>query len=136
MWQLPYMQGIALDSGSYVKLEVNVSVPGSYRILTNTVNGYRFSDSGTFTVKGPQTIRLFSKGTPLHSGTELFTVRAGTSSCGFSVPVLPVVVTAFRSLDNGFNGTRRSIHVLLCEGYWSCFLQRNEPGHRLRRTNN
>jgi len=93
-----YMEGIELDSGSYVKLGVNVVVPGRYTIFTNTVNGYRFSDSGTFTVKGPQTIRLSSKGSPLHSGTDLFTVPAGASSCGFSVPVLPVVVTANNDL--------------------------------------
>ena len=93
-----YIQGIELDTSSYVKVAVNVITPGSYTISTNTVNGYSFSDTGTFAVAGPQTIRLSSKGAPLNSGTNKFIITAGAFSCGFSVTVLPVAITANNDL--------------------------------------
>src|SRR4249920_586493 len=35
-----YIKGAILDTGSYVKIAVNVTVAGPYTISTNTVNGY------------------------------------------------------------------------------------------------
>lgn len=83
-----YIEGIILDTTSKVKLNVNVVSTGTYNIATNTINGYTFSASGSFTNTGIQTIFLNATGTPADAGTNVFTVIAGNSNCSFSVDVL------------------------------------------------
>ena len=102
-----YIKGLPLDTGNYVKIAVNVTVPGTYSISTNAVNGYGYSAAGTFTAKGPQTVYLASSGAPLNSGTDIFTVTAGASSCVFSVTVLTVVTT-----------TNNDLFPLTMNSYW------------------
>ena len=87
-----YVKGSTLDTASKVKLSVNVTSPGTYTISTNTVNGYSFSGSGSFSATGVQTISLAASGTPVNQGTNVFTVTAGTSSCTFSVTVLAAII--------------------------------------------
>ena len=93
-----YIKNVLLDTGSYIKVSVNVVVPGSYTISTNTVNGYSFSTTGTFTATGSQTVHLAPAGAPLNPGIDMFTITAGASSCVFSVTVLAVVTTANNDL--------------------------------------
>jgi hypothetical protein len=71
-----------------VTVQVNVTAIGSYNISTNTVNGYSFSAVGNFTTTGVQTVTLKGSGTPGGTGTNSFTVTAGTSTCNFSVNVI------------------------------------------------
>lgn len=91
-----YVKDVTLTAGNTVTVGVNVTVAGTYSITTNTVNGYSFSGSGTFSVTGPQTVILSGTGKPLAVGTNNFTTTAGTSNCPFSITVLatppPVVV--------------------------------------------
>jgi hypothetical protein len=88
-----YIKGITLDTSAKVKISLNVTTPGTYSITTNTVNSYKYSSSGTFSSTGNQTILLSASGTPVNSGTDVFTVTTQNSSCSFSVNVLlPVVV--------------------------------------------
>ena len=88
-----FARGSALDTFSKVSISVNVTTPGSYAISTNTVNGYKFSASGTFAAAGNQTVVLIPAGTPVSTGTDAFTVNGSNTNCGFSITVLdPVVV--------------------------------------------
>lgn len=87
-----YVKGVGMDTFSKVTISVNVTVPGKYGIVTNTVNGYSFTGGGAFTTTGVQTITLYAKGIPTADGTDIFTVTAGSTSCTFDVVVLPGVV--------------------------------------------
>lgn len=69
---------------------VNVTQVGTYSITTNSLNGYSFSTSGTFTTTGPQFVTLKSAGTPIAAGTNNFTLTGGTSNCSAAVTVLPL----------------------------------------------
>jgi hypothetical protein len=86
-----YIQGYSLDTSNKIKIRVNVTIPGSYEILTDTVNGYSFSSSGTFLTTGIQTISLTGSGMPVNNGTDMFTVKAGSSICNFPVTVFTIV---------------------------------------------
>ncbi|GAA4748921.1 hypothetical protein GCM10023229_31950 [Flavisolibacter ginsenosidimutans] len=82
-----YQAGTALGSSNTVTFGVNVTVPGSYTISTNTANGVSFSRTGSFSTTGAQTVVLNGSGTPAAAGNTSFTVTAGSSTCTFSVTV-------------------------------------------------
>jgi hypothetical protein len=81
-----YANGVALGSGNYVDLAVNVTTPGAYTVSTNSANGISFSGSGAFTATGAQVIRLIGNGTPAGQGTFAYTPSGG---CSFSITVAP-----------------------------------------------
>ena len=92
--------GFTLGSGSYktdsaltlnntVTLDVNVVTPGSYSINTSTVNGIRFSATGTFITTGPTQLTLLGSGTPEAPGTFNFAVPSRAGNCMFSINVNP-----------------------------------------------
>jgi hypothetical protein len=85
-----YITRVALDSNSYVIINLNVTEAGSFTILTDTINGYYFSGSGKFLSTGLQTVLLYAWGTPVQKGTDVFTVKGDNSACNFSVNVLAV----------------------------------------------
>jgi hypothetical protein len=93
-----YIKGVAADTSSQVIIAVNVTTPGTYSVNTNTVNGYSFSSSGTFSSAGVQTISLIASGTPVNAGTDVFTVTAGSSTCTFSISVLTAVIATNNDL--------------------------------------
>lgn len=84
-----YVNSTALAASNTIQVQANVTTTGSYSITTNTVAGMSFSASGTFTTTGTQNVTLTGSGTPTATGTQNFTVTWGTSSCTFSVYVLP-----------------------------------------------
>jgi hypothetical protein len=47
-----------------------VSLPGSWKINTQTVAGFSFSGSGVFTNSGVQTVSLYGKGKPTQLGDQ------------------------------------------------------------------
>ncbi len=83
-----YVKGITLDTSSKVVISLTVTVAGTYRISTDTVNGYKFSAVGTFTKTGAQTVILTASGTPVNSGTDAFTVIGTSADCTFPVTVV------------------------------------------------
>lgn len=87
-----YQQGIPLAASNTVQIQVNVTSPGSYNIKTDSVNGVVFSNSGTFSNTGPQSITLTGSGTPTNAGAQTFAVTFGTSSCSFSITFLQGVM--------------------------------------------
>lgn len=83
-----YAKGISTTNSNTLQAQVTVTVPGSYTISTNTVNGVSFSRTGTFSVAGPQNVVLFASGTPTVSGSNAFTLNYGNSQCSFTINVM------------------------------------------------
>jgi hypothetical protein len=84
-----YVQNQALTGSNSVAIKVNVTTPGTYTVTTNSANEFSFSGSGTLAAPGEQTIVLTATGTPVTEGATAFTVTAGSSTCTFTVTVLP-----------------------------------------------
>lgn len=83
-----YIEGVALDAGNFVDIDVNVTAIGTYTI-TGTVNGMTFSKTGTFTTTGVQTITLAATGTPAADGDFIVNLTGGTTPCSFDLFVFP-----------------------------------------------
>ena len=82
-----YKKDTTLTTAHYVDVNVQVDTIGTYAIATDTVNGYSFKATGTFTSTGVQVVRLAGSGKPLAAGTNVFTVRYDGTTCDFSVTV-------------------------------------------------
>lgn len=78
-----------VPTNSTITVSVNVTKTGTYTILTDTVNGYYFKGTGTFTTLGPTNITLQGNGTPFAVGVNNFVVSFGASICDIQVTVLP-----------------------------------------------
>jgi hypothetical protein len=91
-----YGSGVALGSGNYVDLAVNVTTTGSYTISTNSANGISFSGSGSFTTTGAQVVRLTGNGTPSGPGTFAYTPSGG---CSFSITTTTAGGTSVYTLN-------------------------------------
>lgn len=76
-----YMIGKTLDSTNKLILVVDVQSTGYWSVSSNTINGYSFRGSGTFTQTGPgQTIELLGTGTPIASGINSFNLTSNSDS--------------------------------------------------------
>ncbi len=84
-----YTQGAALTAANTVTLQVNVTAVGTYNLGAASINGMVFTGSGVFTSTGVQTITLSGIGIPVAAGIFNATATNGTSSCTFSITVLP-----------------------------------------------
>lgn len=82
-----YINGQNLGDTNYLEVMVNVTAPGLYLIKTDTVNGYSFKASGSFSDNGTVSVRLTGLGNPVISDTDHFTVTYNTSICQAVVPV-------------------------------------------------
>ncbi|MEP6845698.1 MAG: hypothetical protein ABI861_06830 [Panacibacter sp.] len=72
---------------AFVEIKVNVAAAGSYIISSDLQNGFMFADSGFFTTKGINTVRLKPSGTPLVIKPTVFTIAFDSSVCNFFVDV-------------------------------------------------
>lgn len=95
-----YMKGTALSQSNSVTLDVNVTTPGDWSVSTSTVNGFKFSGTGTFSSTGGQTITLQGSGTPTAGTATIFPVTAGSSTCSFTVPVDTIPVAPCNPANN------------------------------------
>ncbi len=85
-----YLAGTALvGTTNNIAVDVAVTKTGTYVITTDTVNGYYFRATGTFTTVGSNTITLQGNGTPFAAGTNNFVVSYGGTVCDIQVTVLP-----------------------------------------------
>ena len=85
-----YIAATALvPSLNTLTVDVVVAAAGSYTIYTDTVNGYYFRGTGSFTAAGSAQVVLKGSGTPLIQGTNVFTVFFDSTQCDFAVQVLP-----------------------------------------------
>lgn len=91
-----YYIGIPLTPANKITVSVNPTVLGFWSMNTNTVNGYSFSGTGTFTSLTPnQTVELLGTGTPDASGTNNFNlVSNATTQATASCTGIPVTVQA------------------------------------------
>lgn len=84
-----YVAGTALSSTNTMDVTVNVAKAGAYTIYTNTVNGYSFKTTGSFTSTGMQTVNLKGSGIPGSQGNNIFKVYFDSTECDVTVTVLP-----------------------------------------------
>lgn len=72
---------------AYILVDVNVTNAGSYSIYTNTNNGIYFSDSGYFSAKGLNTIKLKPVGTPILVGPFDYNITFDSTVCTVTINV-------------------------------------------------
>ncbi|MEO7982766.1 MAG: hypothetical protein ABI688_01670 [Bacteroidota bacterium] len=72
-----------------ITIQVNVQNTGNYLITTDTVNGYFFRTTGTFTTLGNVDVVLRGNGTPFAAGIDNFIVSFDSTVCDIAVTVLP-----------------------------------------------
>lgn len=77
----------AINTNNYAEVSVHVTSTGGYTITTDTINGYSFNASGSFSDTGTFTVKLKPQGKPLQQGINDFTVNYNTSQCILSVTV-------------------------------------------------
>jgi outer membrane protein assembly factor BamB len=77
----------ALTSSHSIGAKINVTKAGTYIIHTDTVNGYSFTGSGTFSKTGEQNVILLGNGTPVMAGRDVFTITFGESACQLNITV-------------------------------------------------
>src|SRR5688572_7030464 len=85
-----YEEGLQLvPATNLLTVQVDVTTTGTYTITTDTVNGYFFSATGTFTTLGLTNVNLRGNGTPFAAGINNFVVRYDSTICDVQVTVLP-----------------------------------------------
>lgn len=85
-----YAGGITLNNTNTITVPVNVTQTGTYSVSTATINGIKFSASGSFTATGLQTLILQGTGIPVNNSTFFYLISAGTAAtCSFPVAVIP-----------------------------------------------
>ena len=72
---------------AYILVKVNVTNTGSYSIYTDTQDGFYFSDSGYFSARGLNTIKLKPVGTPIIAGPYSFNITFDSTVCSFNLNV-------------------------------------------------
>jgi hypothetical protein len=83
-----YTAGMALvPVTNTITVSVNVARTGTYLVYTDTVNGYFFRATGTFTTLGATNVTLRGNGTPFIAGTDNFIVSYDSSICDIQVVV-------------------------------------------------
>ncbi len=83
-----YAVGQALVPTTHtITVGVNVTKTGVYTIFTDTVNGYFFRATGTFSTLGSTNVTLRGNGTPIALGTNNFVVTFDTTFCDVQVTV-------------------------------------------------
>jgi hypothetical protein len=80
---------VLVPSLNTITVDVVVAAAGSYTIYTDTVNGYSFRGTGSFTAAGAAQVVLKASGTPIMPGTNVFTVFFDSTQCDVAVQVLP-----------------------------------------------
>lgn len=78
-----------LSNAQFVDVQVNTSVPGTYEVRSDTINGFSFRALGSARF-GTNKIRLYPNGKPLAGGTYTFTVKflGLPSTCSFDITVI------------------------------------------------
>jgi hypothetical protein len=80
-----YKAASAVTTDNYLEVNTDVTSAGLYNIVSDTVNGYFFSARGKFEKKGVYTVQLTCKGTPVAKGTNIFTIKYGSSICKIAI---------------------------------------------------
>lgn len=82
-----YVADSMTNEDNFITVDVNVTSIGSYAIYTDTVNGYSFKASGSFSNTGINHVKLLCAGKPLAANTDYLIIHYNTSICQASVTV-------------------------------------------------
>jgi hypothetical protein len=80
-----YKVDSAFTDSNYVLIQLNVTTPGNYKIVSDSINGFFFKDSGFISSTGLKTIKLKASGKPVSATQNIFTIGFGSGFCSFSV---------------------------------------------------
>lgn len=80
-----FFRSVPMNDSNYLRLSVNVSSTGNYKISTDTTDGLYFASSGSLAATGIQQIILKGHGVPENTGS--FNFKIGNSSCTLSLVV-------------------------------------------------
>ncbi len=95
-----YMVGTATSAANTAKVDVTVNTAGYYSMTTTTVNGVKFSSTGTFAATGPQQVTLTANtATPTASGTFNYPITGASTTCTFPVTYAPTAPPAVFTLN-------------------------------------
>ena len=116
-----YVKNRALDASNTIRININVSAPGSYTIYTETVNGISFRASGSFASTGTQTITLLGTGTPTINEDFQVVIKANTSlgsaECSALIPItLPAMTFAVIGSNDYYSWAGAGRNVALTNG--------------------
>lgn len=110
-----YSTGQALTDSNYVTVTIEVTGTGNYNIKSDTLNGFSFSGTGSFTGTGITTINLKASGTPAAAGINNFTIVFDSSACTF-----PVEAVAGTGGGGGGGGSANTSYFpLTANSYWT-----------------
>ncbi len=84
---------------NFIMVTANVLSTGTFIIKTDTVNGYFFKATGSFSVSGLNQVKLIAYGKPLASGNNVFKISFDTSICYVTITVQPLSVPAAYTLQ-------------------------------------
>jgi hypothetical protein len=83
-----YKTGTALGDTNFIEVGIDVTTPGTYIVRTDTINGFSFKGTGTFSATGLTTVKLIGSGTPVIAGVTPFVIKFDTSNCTVPVTVI------------------------------------------------
>lgn len=81
-----------LNTTNYLDITVDVKQTGSYKVSTDTVNGYWFNATGNFTSVGLNTIRVQGYGKPILPINSTFHINYSNSVCSIDIAATSTVV--------------------------------------------
>ena len=83
-----YIANAILTNNNFIEATLNVVIPGTYNIKSDTINGFSFSGAGTLNTSGLHTIKLQGSGIPVGAGIDLFSISYNNASCKIPVNVV------------------------------------------------
>ena len=83
-----YTKDSVLKTSNAIQVSADIFIKGTYQIKSDTIAGFHFSATGTFTNTGVQVITLAGSGTPTSTGIKTFTIKFDTSICIINVNVI------------------------------------------------
>jgi len=106
-----YTVGTALNSSNIAIIQVFVTKTGTYAILNPTINGYRFTATGTFTSTGLQTVIMQGNGTPVAAATDRHQIDS-SPTCSITVVVVSPLPTVINDNDHMYFGNPSNAALL------------------------
>lgn len=82
-----YFSDSTVSDSNFVLIQVRITTPGNYLIVSDQKNGLLFRDSGYLGTTGTHTIKLKGSGRPIRPETTDFAVNFDTTTCFFTVTV-------------------------------------------------
>ena len=95
-----YKTGINLTDSNFLQVLVHVDQKGKYHISSNTINGYRFSGTGSFNDTGIVQVTLPATGNPVVAGADLFTLNYDSSFCQANIVVQDTAAGISTNMDH------------------------------------